>query len=275
MSFPMAKEQFEFEAQEAAKIALLAGEKLRTGFTKDIRISHKGSTDLVTEMDIASEHLIKKSLAQVFPQDNYLGEELGGCSFDKGRVWVVDPLDGTTNYAHGLGIFAVSIALCIDGNPKAGVVYQPITNEIFMGWENGGAYRNNVKISVSKRATLKESLAVTGFPYSIEDCLDSTLKRLRRMMIETRGIRRLGSAAMDLCYVAGGIFDLFWETGLKPWDIAAGIVILREAGGKTTDFSGNPIILDCGELLSTNHILHADALKLVAQQPHIAGKVKR
>lgn len=252
------------ELDAAVAIARKAGALLLQGFRKVHRIDHKGATDLVTEMDLASEALIRREIAKLFPGDAFHGEEGGGGEIGKGRVWIADPLDGTTNYAHGLGIFSVSIALCENGEPRAGAVFQPVSQELFHARSGGGAFRNGLPIRVSPQKKMGQSLVVTGFPYVIEGCMTATLKRLRGMMRASQGVRRLGSAAMDLCYLSSGIFEVFWETDLKPWDIAAGVVILREAGGKATDFSGNPLRLDGMEILATNGVLHLPAMKALA-----------
>lgn len=249
-------------------MARLAGAVLRERFRKTHQISFKGRVDLVTEADLASEQLIRAELAKVFPTDAMLGEEAGGASISQaGRVWVVDPLDGTTNYAHGLPIFSVSIALCEEGIPRAGAVFNPISDELFSACEQGGARRHQgtetTAIQVTDHARLEESLLVTGFPYRIRDCVDEILQPLREMMVASRGVRRLGSASLDLAYVAAGIFDVFWEISLKPWDIAAGAVILREAGGTITDYQGGALRLDGEELLATNGLLHDEAISFL------------
>ncbi len=252
------------EADTAARIARQAGDLLKSRFATAMQIDHKGTTDLVTEMDLASEKLIRDELARAFPDDLLFGEEAGGADYRQGRVWVFDPLDGTTNFAHGLPIFSVSIALCEDGRPRAGAVHQPMTGETFTAAAGGGACRNGEPIRVSPQTDLQQALVVTGFPYVVGPGIEGMLTRLRRLILATQGVRRLGSAAMDLCYVAMGRFDVFWETDLKPWDVAAGALLVAEAGGLVTDFAGAPMPLDRGQILASNGRLHAAVQGLLA-----------
>ncbi|MBF0409640.1 MAG: inositol monophosphatase [Candidatus Riflebacteria bacterium] len=254
---------FRHELQTAIQAALSAGEILMSRFRKIHDVTFKGPTDLVTEADLASEKLIREKLGQDFPNDSLFGEEIGGGDFHKGRTWVFDPLDGTTNFAHGLPIFSVSIAFCIDGIPKAGVIYLPVLNECFSCAESFGAYLNGTQINVSRRPKVNEALVVTGFPYEINSCIDEIIPSLKKMIIGSRGVRRLGSAAVDLCYVAAGFFDIFWEIKLKPWDVAAGSLLVKEAGGKVTDFSGGFHSIDRYQILATNGLLHEQAIEIL------------
>ncbi len=247
---------WEDAAQAAVAIAQAAGKLLRDAFASGHAIQQKGPVELVTEMDLASERLIRERLALMYPDDAIIGEEEGGPALNRGRVWVVDPLDGTTNYAHGLGIYCVSIALCFNGVPRAGAVFQPMTGELFHAWSGGGAWRNGMRMQVSNRNRLEEALVVTGFPYVLAPRLELIMAEFRAMAGATRGVRRLGSAAMDLCYVAAGILDVFWEVGLKSWDLAAGGLIVTEAGGRLTRYDGSPMPLDAGEMLASNGHLH-------------------
>ncbi|NLI75080.1 MAG: inositol monophosphatase [Candidatus Riflebacteria bacterium] len=252
------------EADTAARLARQAGDLLKSRFATAMQIDHKGTTDLVTEMDLASERLIRDELARAFPGDLQFGEEAGGADFRRGRVWVFDPLDGTTNFAHGLPIFSVSIALCEDGRPRAGAVHQPMTGETFTARAGGGAFRNGEPIRVSAQTDLQQALVVTGFPYVPGPVIEEMMARLRRLILATQGVRRLGSAAMDLCYVAMGRFDAFWETSLKPWDVAAGALLVEEAGGRVTDFAGSPMPIDRGQILASNGHLHTAVQALLA-----------
>jgi myo-inositol-1(or 4)-monophosphatase len=254
---------WEDAAGVAVQAAQAAGKLLREAFSSGHAIAHKGEVEIVTEMDLASERLIREQLAIAYPGDAVLGEEEGGPSLHRGRVWIVDPLDGTTNYAHGLGIFSVSIAFCHHGIARAGAVFQPMTGELFHAWSGGGAWRNGVRIQVSHRRRLDEALVVTGFPYALEPRIDLIMAEFRAMARATRGVRRLGSAAMDLCYVAAGTFDIFWEVGLKAWDVAAGGLILTEAGGRMTRYDGTPMPLDAGEMLASNGHLHDAAREVL------------
>ena len=254
---------WEREMETASRVARLAGELLREKFGTTHAVSFKGAVDLVTEADLAAETLIREELGKSFPGDPMLGEEGGGGHCAQDRIWVVDPLDGTTNYAHGLPLFSVSIALCEQGKPCAGAVYQPMLDELFHARRGGGAWRNGRRIAVSGRSRLDRSLAVTGFPYDIQASVGRVLRPLEQMLKAARGVRRLGSAAMDLCYVAAGIFDLFWEINLKPWDVAAGWLLVEEAGGVVTDFSGRPHHLERAELLACTPELQGPVIEIL------------
>ena len=177
--------------------------------------------------------------------------------------WIIDPLDGTTNFAHNLPLFCVSIAFAEDDGVLAGFVMAPLLGELFVGVKGAGAQLNGTPISVSATATLADSLLVTGFPYDHQDLFDELIARFGRCLTASQGVRRLGSAALDLCYVACGRFEGFWEQHLKPWDTAAGFLIAEEAGARTTLFSGAPYDIDADEILSTNGIIHDDILNIL------------
>lgn len=240
-------------AREAGKILLL-----HFGNLKDVRYK-SGRRDPVSEADEASEAYIAGALKAAFPDYGFLGEEKTSWA-GKGARWVVDPLDGTVNYAHGLPIFCVSIALERDGESILGVVYNPASRELFHAVKGGGAFLNNKPISVSKQRSLGKALVVTGFPYDIDRRADLILGYFGRMVKASQGIRRLGSAALDLCFVAAGRFDGYWELGLKPWDTAAGALIVQEAGGKVTDLSGGEFKSDVGEILASNGKIQKEML---------------
>lgn len=265
---PHRENSYSPEAEIARLTALEAGKLIRERFHDTYKISQKSSpVDLVTEVDLAAEALIKQRLAEHLPDDAFYGEEGGGKDYRKGRVWVVDPLDGTTNFAHRLGLCCVSIAFFHEGIVRAGAVYQPMTNELYVACHGQGATLNGKPIHVSTRSSLQQSLGVTGFPYRIDTCLDSLLEQLRRIMPKVQGLRRLGSAAMDLCYLADGRFDFYWEMLLNPWDVAAGALILTEAGGKITGFDGGDRYIEQQRLLATNGLLHEPLLELLANTP--------
>ncbi len=247
----------------AAEVAAMAGQLLHESQENRHEIKQKGAVDLVTEMDLASERLIKKELKQRHPEIAFFGEEDGGEAWQNGLVWVVDPLDGTTNYANNLDHYCVSIALCQDGEPVIGVLAHPSRKQVYHCRKNGGAFCNNQPISVNSETVINSALAVTGFPYNRRECMPEILKRLEIMLMQVQGVRRLGSAALDLCYVARGIFSIFWENNLKPWDVAAGSLLVREAGGNISCFNGSPMPLDSGELLATNGHLHATVVELL------------
>ncbi len=249
----------------AAEVAVAAAELIRKHFDDTHQITFKGAVDLVTEVDIASERLIKKLLLERFPDIRFHGEEDGGEDWRHGEVWVVDPLDGTTNFANRLPHFSVSIALCRDGQPVAGAIVNPMNGEIYRTWQGGGAWLNSDRIFVSKVERLNEALAVTGYPYNRRECLDDLLGHLRTMLQHVQCVRRLGSAALDLCYIARGIFSIYWETSLKPWDIAAGSLLVSEAGGRVSKYDGSNMLLDSYQLLATNGILHAECIRLLSE----------
>lgn len=226
-------------------------------------IGKKGETDLVTKADIESERVITETIRSTFPDHSILAEESGLYSCSSSSRWIVDPLDGTTNFAHQLPLFCSSIAFQHEGEIIVGVILNPVTNELFYAVKNQGAYLNGVRINVSDKKDLKESLLVTGFPYNATDIIDQIMKRMTSCLKASQGIRRLGSAALDLCYVACGRFDGFWEQNLKPWDTAAGYLIAREAGGVVTDFANNPFQTEMHEILATNSLIHEEMIVLL------------
>ena len=245
------------ERRVAVDAARAAGRLLRDELSGARRIAYKGSpTNLVTEMDQRAEALILERLRGAFPDDAILAEEHGAAAGRSGRRWIVDPLDGTTNYAHGVPVFGVSIALEEAGRPVLGVVYDPTRDELFVGERGAGATLNDVPIRVSATATIGESLLVTGFPYDIRETTDTNLKEYAAMSLRAQAVRRLGSAVIDLAYVACGRFDGFWELRLGPWDVAAGAVLVEEAGGRITGIDGGALDLDAPTLLATNGIIH-------------------
>ncbi len=248
----------------AVEVASMAAGLIRNGFNNSHEIVHKGTVDLVTEVDIASERLIKRELHDRFPDIRFHGEEDGGDDWRKGEVWVVDPLDGTTNFANRMPHFSVSIALCNNGEPIVGVVMNPMNNEIYHTWKGSGAFLNRQPIRVGGQNRLDDALAVTGFPYNRREHIEIIIERLKIMLMHVQCVRRLGSAALDLCHIARGVFAIYWETNLKPWDVAAGALLVKEAGGRITRFDNSPMALDSFELLATNGILHEQAVRLLA-----------
>jgi myo-inositol-1(or 4)-monophosphatase len=250
----------------AVRAAQKAGDVLRSfhGNLKDVR--KKGDIDLLTEADIASEQVIVETLRAAFPSHGILAEESGKSDGDSRFQWIIDPLDGTTNYSHGLDQFAVSIAFYVEGIPRVGVVFNPATEEFFEAAAGQGARLNGRPIRVSGQDKLKDSLLVTGFPYNLNEILPKLMDRFARCLSASRGIRRFGSAALDLCFVACGRFDGFWEQNLNPWDTAAGLLILQEAGGGATDFSGRSFNVDMKEILATNGRIHDAMLALVSEE---------
>jgi myo-inositol-1(or 4)-monophosphatase len=252
------------ERRVAVDAARAAGRLLRDERAGVRRIAFKGApTNLVTEMDQRAEAEILGRLRGAFPDDAILSEEIGAATGRSGRRWIVDPLDGTTNYAHGLPIFGVSIALQSEGRIALGVVYDPSREELFVGERGRGATLNDAAIRVSLTATLDESLLVTGFPYDIRETRDTNLPEYAAFSVRTRAVRRLGSAVLDLAYVACGRFDAFWELQLGAWDVAAGSVLVEEAGGVITGIDGRPLDVDAPTLVASNGLVHQAVLDVL------------
>jgi len=239
-------------------IAREAGALLMEFFDKNIKIEYKGDADLVTAADRNSEALIRERIRQAWPGHDVLGEEQGLSDTGSEFRWYVDPLDGTTNFAHGFPVFCVSMALQHKGVTVAGVCYDPTRDEMFAAERGKGATLNDRPIHVSKTAKLAESLVGTGFP-SHKRHKNPNIHFYHQITLRSHGVRRAGSAALDLCYVACGRTDGFWEFNLNPWDTAAGVLIVEEAGGRVTDFSGGPFQLNSRETLASNGLIH-DAL---------------
>jgi myo-inositol-1(or 4)-monophosphatase len=236
---------------------------LRSYFGKSFEVNRKGEKDLVTSADTASENAIIQAIRYRFPDHAIMAEESGGTGGDVRMQWIIDPLDGTTNFAHGLGLYAVSIAFAREGDVAVGVVLNPETGELFTAVREKPAELNGRPIHVSKTAALSDALLVTGFPYNCGQMLPSLMSRFEKCIAAAQAVRRLGSAALDLCYVACGRFDGFWEERLKPWDTAAGMLIARQAGAKVTDFSGAPFSIDKMEIVATNGAIHDSMLALL------------
>jgi len=254
------------ERRVAVDAARAAGRLLREELAGVRRIAYKGTpTNLVTEMDQRAEGEILGRLRAAFPDDAILSEETGAAAGRSGRRWIVDPLDGTTNYTHGLPIFGVSIALEAEARVVLGVVYDPSRDELFVAERGGGATLNDAPIRVSATKTLGESLLVTGFPYTIRETPDTNLPEYAAFSVRARAVRRLGSAVIDLAYVACGRFDGFWELRLGAWDVAAGSVLVEEAGGTVTGIDGRPLDLDAPTLVATNGLVQRAVLDVLAE----------
>ncbi len=243
--------------------AARAGEVLRYYWGKTHTIGKKGAINLVTEADLASESAIVQLIRSAFPEHAILAEETGVTLGTESHEWIIDPLDGTTNYAHSLPEFTVSIAFAREGDLVFGVVFNPIAQELFCGMKSKGATLNGKAIRVSHTRSLKESLLVTGFPYELGPVIRPLMERFERCLMAAQGVRRLGSAALDLCYVACGRFEGFWEQNLAPWDTAAGVVIAKEAGASISDFSNAPYYINNKEILATNGLIHEDLAALL------------
>jgi myo-inositol-1(or 4)-monophosphatase len=251
----------------AIEAALAVGRVQRDFFRQNPRVEKKGPIDLVTQADVAAERLFRNLIAARFPAHGVLGEEGGGdAAGGRGARcrWIVDPLDGTTNFAHGLALFSVSIALEVDGRVEIGVVYDPMAEELFTAELGGGARLNGQRLQVSDRRELIDALLCTGFPYSIRESKGRQVDVFGAFLGRARAVRRLGSAALDLCYVAAGRFDGFWEVQLQPWDMAAGALIAQEAGGRVTRYDNAPIDLTGGQIVASNGRVHDAMLAVIA-----------
>jgi len=221
-------------------------------------VTWKGAVDLVTIADRESETFVIAALHAAFPDDHIIGEEGGGAGpADADFVWYVDPLDGTTNFVHGLPHFAVSLGCVYRGDPAVGVILAPVLGDVWSAALGQGATKNGQPIAVATDQTLRRSLVATGFPYDRTTDAEALARRVARALAHCLDVRRLGSAALDLAQVADGTFGAYWEPRLKPWDLAAGVVIVREAGGRVTDLAGGDTLLASGDVLATNGLLHA------------------
>lgn len=236
---------------------------------ESLQVTEKSRNDFVSRVDEAAEAAIIEVVKDHYPDHAILAEE-SGASGDHEYQWIIDPLDGTTNYLHGNPVFSVSIAVTHRGDLQHGVVYDPLRQEIFSASRGDGAQLDGRKIRVSKQTTLRGSLIATGFPYRLsESNMDVYLGMLRSVMLDTAGVRRPGSAALDLCYVAAGRVDGFWELGLRKWDIAAGALIIREAGGRISDFRGSDAYIESGNVVAGTPKVYSALSKLLA--PHAKG----
>jgi len=246
------------EMQFAVRTAKAAGRILLEGFGKGMRVEHKGEIDLVTEFDRRADEYILGRIQKTFPGHRILSEESGRTGVGNDPLWMVDPLDGTTNFAHGIPIFAVSIALWEGGRTRLGVVYDPTRKDCFWAERGKGAYLGARRLRVSDTAELRGSLLVTGFPYDAWTNPNNNLDHYAHFAVRTQGVRRLGSAALDLAYLAAGRFDGYWELRLYPWDVAAGGLIAEEAGARVTAIDGkSPYLTDTPSLIAANPALHA------------------
>jgi len=233
------------------------------GEVEHLQVSVKGAADFVSTADINAERTLVQELSKARPGWGFLLEEGGEKKGDGHHVWVIDPLDGTTNFLHGLPQFAISVALVKDDEILAGIVYNPITDEEFWAEKGMGAWLNERRLRVSARKKLEESLFATGLPFKGKPGHEETLAQVGRVLAVSSGVRRMGSAALDLAYVAAGRFDGYWEENIKPWDMAAGIILVREAGGTVTDIKGTHAMLERGDVIASNGQLHNDIRKLV------------
>ena len=248
----------------AIRVARDAGRLLRDRVGTRIDVAHKGAINIVTDVDIASERLIREAIATQYPRHQVLAEE-GGLDESRSEYrWVIDPLDGTTNYAHGYPVFCVSIALEYQGETILGVVYDPMRDELFTAERGGGAALNNRPIRVSSTASMMESLLSTGFPYDIRTSTLTNLDHWANFAMNAQALRRDGAAALDLSYVACGRYDGFWELNLSPWDMAAGALIVTEAGGRVSDFDGGEFSSYKPEIIASNGLIHDRIVEIIS-----------
>ena len=256
---PRLEREFRFAKETAAA----AGKILLAGLKRKRTVTFKGRVDLVTEVDLRSERFITARIARTFPGHTILAEEGGETERGSSYRWIIDPLDGTTNYAHGYPAFCVSIGLEVEGEMALGAVYDPIRDELFYAAAGRGAFLNRKRIQVSSEIMLSHSLLATGFPYDIAESRIDNLDNFARMYKRACGIRRGGSAALDLCYLACGRLDGFWELKLHSWDTAAGLVLVREAGGYATDFRGRTFSIYDGRILASNGRIHSQMQRVL------------
>jgi myo-inositol-1(or 4)-monophosphatase len=245
---------------EAARVG---GQILMQHFGKSFRVSHKGEVDLVTEVDRAAETAIVAVLRRTFPNHDILAEEEDHGRRSSQFRWIIDPLDGTTNYAHGFPWFAVSIALEVDGKITHGVVYNPYNNELFFAEKDKGTFLNNTPVRVSDVPRLSDALLATGFPYDRKTSPCNNYDHFVHFQQQARACRRAGSASLDLACVAAGRFDGYWEMKLKPWDVAAGNLLVEEAGGRMSDFGGQPFSVYGSECLASNGAIHQEMIAVL------------
>ncbi len=247
----------------AVGLAKEAGLYQRSKLWTPLQIQHKGEIDLVTEVDQESEKILVGGLQRAFPEHDFLAEENLYQDRGKSHKWIIDPLDGTTNFAHGFPWFAVSMALEIEGEVVLGVVLHTMMDEIFTAVKGQGAYLNGVRLAVSPRSPLRGALLATGFPYDSATDRENNFAHFVNFQMSCRGIRRAGAAALDLAYVAAGRLDGFWECKLKPWDVAAGQLLVLEAGGRVTGYAGEPYSVYNHRIVAGNGLIHEEMLAML------------
>jgi len=247
-------------AQKAARAL-----KRDFGEVEQLQVSHKGPSDFVSAADLKAEKVLRMELTKARPRFGFLLEEGGEVAGeDKHHRWIIDPIDGTTNFLHGIPHFAISIGLEMDGEIVAGLVYNPVTDEMYYAEKGKGAFLNDKRLRVSSRSNLKDCVIATGIPFHGLPGHKPFLKKLENVMDNVAGVRRMGAASLDLAYVAAGRYDGYWETGLKPWDLAAGILLVREAGGYITELDNGKNMLTSGNVLASNPKIHKQLLDLLA-----------
>lgn len=246
------------------EIAKEAGEIIKEGFGTNLSIDFKtDEANLVTNIDKASEKLIMDFIRKEYPTHSIIAEESGKSENYSEYTWVIDPLDGTTNFAHKLPIFSVSIGLQKHGETIIGVIYDVMRDVVYSAEKGAGTFENSKRVYVNSNSILSQSLLVTGFAYNREDEYRAAVKIFANMLTASRGVRRLGSAAIDYCYVANGVFEGFWEANLAPWDVCAGLLLVEEAGGRTSDFNGEKVNMYSKSFLATNGKVHSKVLEVL------------
>lgn len=245
--------------------------KSNVGRIKNHDVEHKSFNSLVSHVDKTSEELLKESLVRIIPGSGFIAEESEESGHDADYKWIIDPLDGTTNFLHELPFFAVSVALSYKGELLVGVVFDIVHNDSFYAWKGGGSYLNGKKINVSQNNNLNDCLVATGFPYYDFDWMESYLRCFRHFMHTTRGVRRIGSAALDLAYVACGRFDFYFEYSLQKWDMAAGILLVTEAGGVVSDLRGGENFLNNGSIIASSKNIYEKVLEIIKPEFNAYG----
>jgi myo-inositol-1(or 4)-monophosphatase len=249
----------------AVQLAFESGRIQKKRYQETHSIYHKGEINIVTDVDLECQERIMTLIARDFPNDHVISEEKDNILEDSRNRWIIDPIDGTTNYAHGYPFFCTSIAYESKGKITCGVVYNPIFDELFFAHRGKGAYLNGRRLNVSTTQDMKQALLVTGFPYDLNTSNRNNIDHFVAFLYKAQAIRRDGSAALNLSYVAAGRFDGFWELKLNPWDTAAGVLILAEAGGLVTDFEGEPFDIYKGQIVASNGLIHTAMLEVLGQ----------
>ena len=254
----------------AIEIAVKAGEIQLERQGSDLVVDKKGPIDIVTEVDVEIERFGRDLITKRFPTHSVLGEEFPNqpeaLSGSSSYCWMFDPIDGTVNYAHGLPIYCCSLALEVDGQTELGVIFDPSRQELFVAERGGGARLNGTLLTVSTETNLGDSMLCTGFPYDVHETVDEVVGLFGAFIAQAQAVRRLGSAALDLCYVAAGRLDGFWEQRLHPWDLSAASLLVEEAGGRVTRFDGTPFDTRCGQIVASNGSLHDEMLGIIASR---------
>ncbi len=252
----------------ALKAAKISGRILKKEFRKlkSTQVDAKGKGDYVTELDYKSEHEIIKIIKKMYPDHAILAEESSNQEMDSQYQWIIDPLDGTANYIQKIPVYAVSIGVAVMGIIRIGVIYSPETEEMFWAESGKGAYLNGNRIRVSKKKKMENAILATGFPFRVKENLDTYLQSFKRLFLQSAGVRRMGAAAVDLAYTACGILDGFWEMKLKPWDIAAGSILVKEAGGRVSDFQGMENYMKSGNIVAGNPFVHGKILEITESE---------